>query len=104
MSRLLPLVLLSLAACASPSAEYFGVEPQRVTIGGRDYVVYQRRAGSTVRAQVIRMGWAGLRDHAPILEAMVQAAEQVSGCAAVRAGISGDSGVLNLTLRCPAGG
>ena len=94
------LSLLLLVACASPSAEYFGVPGRSVVIDGRDYRVFLRRSGPTARAQVIRMGWAGGRDHAPILEAMVAAAEQASGCAAVRAGIEGDSGVLNLTLRC----
>jgi hypothetical protein len=99
MIRFLPLLLL--IACASPSAEYFGVAGRSVEIEGREYRVFLRQSGATARAQVIRMGWAGGRDHAPILGAMVAAAEQASGCSAVRAGIEGDSGVLNLTLRCP---
>lgn len=100
LRALLPLLLLT--ACATPSAEYFGVPARSVAIDGREYRVFLRRDGATARAQVVRMGWAGGRDHAPILDAMVAAAEQSSGCTAVRAGIEGDSGVLNLTLRCPA--
>ncbi len=100
MIRLALLILLLLAACATPSADYFGVPARSVVIDGREYRLFVRQAGPTARVQVIRMGWAGGRDHAPILAAMVQAAEQSTGCTALPSGYHGDSGVLNLTLRC----
>lgn len=98
MERLIPLLCLLLAACASPSHDYFGVPAQAVVIGGREYRVFVRPDGS--RAQVIRLGWAGGRDHRPILAAMVAAAEQASGCNARTGAAEGDSGVLTVPLRC----
>jgi hypothetical protein len=100
MTRLIALLAVALAACASPSAEYIGAPAHRVMIAGREYRVFLRPSGPVTRAQVIRMGWAGGRDHAPILAAMVAAAEGASGCTALRERVTGDSGVLNLMLDC----
>lgn len=97
---LLLLLPLLLAACATPSPQYLGVPARSVVLDGREYRVFLRRSGATGHAQVVRIGWAPRRDHAAILEAMVLAAEQVSGCTAARAGITGDSGVMNMVLRC----
>jgi len=99
MKYILPLVL-SVGACATPSHEYFGVPAQSVLRDGREYRVHVRREGNLAHAQVIRMGWAGGRDHIPIMAAMVAAAEAASGCQAAPGAGQGDSGVLNLRLRC----
>ena len=100
MNRLLALLILSLAACASPAPPYFGVPARAVVIDGRTYQVFLRRDGDLAQAQVIRMGWAGGRDHRPILDAMLAAAEQASGCRAVPRGTTGDSGVMDVALDC----
>jgi len=100
MDRFLPLLLLFLAACASPSYQYFGVPARAVVIDGRTYQVFLRRDGNLAQAQVIRMGWAWGGDHRPILDAMLAAAEQASGCRVQSAGVTGDSGVMDIPLRC----
>lgn len=83
-----------LAGCASPSPEYFGVAPQRVTVEGTEIAVYRRGE----RAQAIRLGVARRGEHAAILARMVAATEQATGCAVARS--EGDSGVLNMRLSC----
>ena len=95
------LALLLLAACASPDRAFWGVEPQRRTIEGRDYVVYVDRRDRQARVQVIRMGYARRPEHTAILGAMRIAAEEASGCALVEGSAQGDSGVLTARLRCP---
>ena len=104
--RILPAasLLALLAACATPSHDWFGVPAEIVTRDGRGYHVRLRRDGNNAQAQVIRTGWAGMRDHQPVIEAMIAAAEDVSGCRTGTQVISGDSGVLNLRLRCDAAG
>jgi hypothetical protein len=101
MIRLLIPLLVLLSACASPSHDYFGVPAQMVVVEGREFRVFVRRDGGQARAQVIRMGWAGGRDHRPIIATMTAAAEHASGCVAVAGSIQGDSGVQNLRLTCP---
>lgn len=93
--------LFMLSGCASPSYDYFGVPGQAVVLDGREFQVFLRRAGGQTRAQVIRMGWEGGRDHRPVIAAMTAAAEQASGCTALPGSVSGDSGVQNLRLSCP---
>lgn len=83
-----------LAGCASPSAGYFGVTPQRVTVEGTEIAVYRRGD----RAQAIRLGSARRGEHAAIRLRMAAATEQATGCAVARS--EGDSGVLNLRLSC----
>lgn len=92
--RWLCLGALVLAGCASPSAQYFGVAPQRVTVQGTEIAVYRRGA----QAQAIRLGRARRGEHAALRARMVAATEQVTGCAV--AASDGDSGVLNLRLEC----
>ena len=102
--RILPAVslLALLTACATPSHDWLGVPAEIVTRDGRDYHVRLRRDGNTAQAQVIRTGWAGMRDHQPVIETMIAAAEEVSGCRSGPQVMSGDSGVLNLRLQCDA--
>lgn len=52
------------------------------------------------RVQVIRMGYARRPEHAAILLAMPQAAEQATGCSIVPGSAVGDSGVMNARLNC----
>lgn len=95
---LVPLLLL--AACATPSPVYLGTAGTDVMRDGRAFRVFLRPVAGGQQAQVIRRGWAGGRDHRPLIAEMVAAAEQVSGCAALPDTVEGDSGVLNLRLRC----
>lgn len=113
------LLLLMLAACASPHHEFWGVEPVVQRLDGRDYAVYVDRpdpahriclAGASLagcradrhpRVQVIRTGYAPRSDHVAILHAMVAAAEGVSGCRIVEGSAEGDTGVLTARLECP---
>lgn len=113
------LVLLLLAACASPHPEFRGVEPVVQRLDGRDYAVYVDRpdpahriclAGASLagcradrhpRVQVIRLGYARRAEQVAILHAMVLAAEAASGCRLVDGSAEGDSGVLTARLACP---
>ena len=83
-----------LSGCASPSPEYFGVTPQRVTVEGTEIAVYRRGD----RAQAIRLGGARRGEHGAMRLRMVAATEQATGCAVARS--EGDSGVLNMRLSC----
>ena len=98
------LALLLLAACASPDRAYWGSDEQRVTINGRDYAVYIRHDPGQTRppVQVIRLGYARRPEHAAILIAMRQAAEQASGCTLIDGSAVGDSGVMTARLDCSA--
>ncbi len=100
MRPLVALALTLLAACASPDRAYWGVDPVRVTIDGRDYSVHVRRDPPRPRVQVIRLGYARRAEHPAILLAMQRAAEQASGCTLTPGSISGDSGVMNARLSC----
>jgi len=106
LRALIPVLILTvgiLTGCASPSPEYLGQPAREVMVDGREFRVFLRSGGGTqTRAQVIRMGWEGGRDHRGVIAAMTRAAEQASGCVAVPGSVSGDSGVLNLRLDCPA--
>lgn len=99
-----PLVaLLLVAACASPDRAFWGVEPQRLTLDGHDYVVYVDRDHRAPRVQVIRMGYVRRSGHQAVLANMVLAAERVSGCTLVVGSVRGDSGVMTGRLDCPRG-
>ncbi|PVH30601.1 hypothetical protein [Pararhodobacter oceanensis] len=103
-----PVVLLCLVAligsgCSSPGHAYFGVAPRSVEIDGRRYDVYARLDRLRPEVQVIRMGYARRPEHIAILEAMVQAAEQATGCSVIAGSAVGDSGVMNARLSCSGG-
>jgi len=93
--------LLVLAGCASSGYEYWGAERETIVIEGRHYEVFAKTDESTPRVQVIRMGYARRPEHTAILLAMVQAAEQSTGCVIVEGSAVGDSGVMEARLSCP---
>lgn len=99
MIRLTLLLPCLLAACASPSAAYLGAPARLAQVNGREYRVFLSPGGT--RAQVVRMGWAAGRAHRLLIHDMATAAERVSGCIALDGRSRGDSGVLNVALRCP---
>lgn len=95
------LVLLVLAGCAaSPGRLYLGREPVLVQVEGRKYRVWTRRAGAGGQVRVVRIGYVPRDGHGGIQAAMVAAAEQATGCGVVRAGVEGDTGVINARIRC----
>lgn len=95
------LVIALLAGCASAGHEYWRTARQTVVIDARSYDVFARRDTVPPRVQVIRRGYARRGEHAAILLAMVQAAEQATGCVVRPGSAVGDSGVMNARLRCP---
>jgi hypothetical protein len=104
MSRAFALVLFLLAACASPSPEFFGVPEQRVVVDGTNIAVF--RKGSI--AQAIRLDTAGWGD-LPLMRArLLRAVEQATGCAPLPGtddpvhGVRNDPGVLTVRLECQA--
>jgi len=99
MIRLIPLLAL-LAACASPDRAFWGADPVEQVIDGRRCVVYARTDVPRPRVQVIRMGYARRVEQPAIVEAMQQAAEQVTGCGLVAGSQRGDSGVMTARLAC----
>ncbi|WP_323036017.1 hypothetical protein [Pararhodobacter sp.] len=106
MQRLFLILILStvgfIAGCASPGREYWGATHRTVEIDGRRYEVYANLDEARPRVQVIRMGYARRPEHVAILPAMVQAAEQATGCRVVDRSAAGDSGVMTARLTCPA--
>jgi len=90
-----------LAGCASAGHEFWQAEVQGVTIDGREYQVFARMDEARPRVQVIRMGYARRPEHTAILLAMVQAAEQATGCRVIEGSAVGDSGVMTARLSCP---
>ena len=97
-SGMLPLVLL--AACASPAPEMFGAARHEVTVGGIDFVVFQKDE----RAEVVRMGYLSRAERAPVPGLMVQAVEQATGCrvkdGSTVTGMPGDTGEARMALNC----
>ena len=97
----LALVMLTLmVGCASPDREYWRATPHSVEIDGRRYEVYAHMEETRPRVQVIRMGYARRPEHRAILLAMIQAAEQATGCHVIEGSAVGDSGVMNARLSC----
>jgi len=98
---LLILAPLLLAGCmATPGMLYRGLDPAVVSVEGREYRVWMRRAGRGGQVQVVRMGYVPRHAHGGIQAAMVAAAEQVTGCDVVLASVEGDTGVINARIRC----
>lgn len=88
------------SACDSPDARYWGETGQDVEINGRRYSVHTRPHSKGREVQVIRHGYARRPEHIAILDAMRQAAEQVSGCTIRDGSVRGDSGVMTARLNC----
>ncbi len=94
------ILLLALAACASPAPEFFGAARHDITLNGIDFVVF--RKGS--EAEVIRMGYLPRARRAAVPALMMQAAAQTTGCEAIpnslRTRIPGDTGEARISLDC----
>ena len=88
-----------LAGCgASPAPEFMGATRSDVTVGGRDYTVFQK--GN--RVEVIRHGFALRGEHQAIRATMIELIPAVTGCTLREASLQGDSGEMRGTVTCPA--
>jgi hypothetical protein len=99
MTRLLPLLLL--AACgASPAPQFFGATRHEVTLGGINFVVFQKDEA----AEVVRLGYLTRAQRAPVPALMAAAAEQATGCRVIPGsmvtGLPGDTGEARFRLAC----
>lgn len=98
--RMMLILVLFLAACASPAPDFAGAVPRRENVGGMDFTVIRRGQ----EAEVIRMGYLHRRARDAVPLRMYQAAEQATGCHAVRGSLRtrlpGDTGEGRVALRC----
>ena len=98
MKYILPLLLLT--ACASPAPEFFGAQRFDITLGGIDFVVFQKGD----RAEVIRMGYLTRAERGPVPQLMIRAAQETTGCKVVPGsmvtGLPGDTGEARFDLAC----
>lgn len=94
-------LLLFLAACgASPAPQFFGATRHQVTLGGIEFVVFQKDD----RAEVVRLGYLGRAERAPVPALMEQAIARTTGCRAVPGsmitGLPGDTGEARFDITC----
>lgn len=100
MPHLPPLLAatLALAACAaSPAPEFFGARRADVTRDGRAYTLWFTDS----RVEVVRHGYARNGDHRAISAAMIALIPEVTGCALREKSLTGDSGEMRGSIRCP---
>jgi hypothetical protein len=96
MKRLIPLIFL--AACgASPAVEFMGATRTDVVRDGRNYTVFQKGE----RVEVIRLGYAARGEHQAIRATMIALIPQVTGCKLKENSLTGDSGEMRGSVRCP---
>lgn len=99
MKHLWPLLIL--AACgAQPAPQFFGATRHDITLGGINFVVFQKDK----YAEVVRLGYLTRAERAPIPDLMAQAAEQTTGCKVIPGsmitGLPGDTGEAKFRLNC----
>lgn len=99
MKHLWPLLLL--AACgASPAPKFFGATRHDITLGGINFVVFQKDNA----AEVVRLGYLTRAERAPVADLMARAAEQTTGCKVIPGsmitGLPGDTGEAKFRLTC----
>lgn len=100
MRPILPILLLLLSACASPSPGYFDASRRDITLQGIRFAVFHTETS----AQVIRLGYLTRRERDAVPGLMVEAAEKASGCKAIpsslRTRIPGDTGEGRVSMDC----
>lgn len=94
--RILLALILTLAACDSPSPVLGRAEPTRLTGDGYQITVW--RTGD--RVEVIRHGFAKPADKPTLRATLVQAMRDATGCEPRKDSIEGDIGVLRARLDC----
>lgn len=98
--RMMILMVVALAGCASPAPDFIGAARQDVMLDGIRFSVFHR--GN--QAEVIRMGYLTRRARDAVPELMYQAAEVATGCRAVSGSLQtrlpGDTGEGRVALKC----
>ena len=95
------ILLLFLTACgASPAPQFYGATRHEVTLGGINFVVFQKDD----RAEVVRLGYLTRAQRAAVPDLMIMAVERTTGCRVVPGsmvtGLPGDTGEARLRLVC----
>ena len=99
MKHLWPLLIL--AGCgAQPAPQFFGATRHEITLGGINFVVFQKDK----YAEVVRLGYLTRAERVPVADLMAQAAERTTGCKVVPGsmvtGLPGDTGEAKFRLTC----
>lgn len=90
-------LILTFAACDSPSPAMMGIEPIYVTVDGAEFSV--RRNGS--RAEAIRTNAMPFPSIGSIVIRAGEAMEQATGCSVDPDSLRGDQNVMRADLICP---
>jgi hypothetical protein len=94
----LALLASVLAACSSPSPEFFSSEPQRAAVGSRVFDVYLN--GTAAQAVRINQDWGAKPED--VFSDAISAIERVSACSVKKESVTGDLGVIDAKLACQA--
>lgn len=96
MRFLIPLSVLILVACDSPSPAMMGIPPTLVTVDGADFSV--RRNG--LRVEAIRTNAMPFPSIGAIVARAGQAMEQATGCTVIQDSLRGDQNVMRADVIC----
>ncbi|TWI36049.1 hypothetical protein [Paracoccus sulfuroxidans] len=98
--RVVLILILFLAGCASPAPRFIGAERQDITLEGIRFAVFQQGTD----AEVIRLGYLTRAQRAKVPELMEIAVMRSTGCRTVpnslRSRIPGDTGEARFSLDC----
>ncbi len=97
MKHLLPLVVLMLAGCNTPTPEFYGVTPVEVTVSGSTYKVFRAED----RAQAIRTNME--RRANENAEAKITHAIEIATACKVVGQLKGDVVLANARVDCGSG-
>ncbi|HRK67951.1 MAG TPA: hypothetical protein PKY73_10405 [Hyphomonas sp.] len=95
--RLILLAFLLAACAASPAPEFLGAQRVDLVRDGRSYTVWF----TDKRVEVVRHGYAKPGQHQAIRATMIALVPQVTGCDLYEKSLSGDSGEMRGSIRCP---
>ena len=96
MKAFIPLLIL--AACgAQPAPEFVNAKRVGVTRDGHQYTVFYTEK----RVEVIRQGYAKRGEHDDIRAQMIALIPEVTGCKLRESSLTGDSGEMRGSIRCP---
>ncbi len=86
------------AACgAQPAPEFFNAKRVELTRDGRQYTVFYTER----RVEVMRHGYAKRGEREDIRAQMITLIPEVTGCTLRETSLTGDSGEMRGSIRCP---
>lgn len=97
MRKFLLLPLFLMACGAQPAPEFFNAKRADVTRDARQYTVFY----TDKRVEVIRLGYAKRGEHQAIRAEMIALIPAVTGCKLSESTLTGDSGEMRGSIRCP---